>query len=47
MPAVCKSFELISTGASWLAETCLNEAAGGLILLSGTTVNTGVYLQTL
>jgi hypothetical protein len=43
VPAVCKTFELISTrdGASWLAETCLYEAAGGLILLSGTTVNTG------
>jgi hypothetical protein len=48
--AVCKSFELISTenSASWLAETCLNEAAGGLILLSGTTVNTGcIFANTL
>jgi hypothetical protein len=42
-PIVCKSFELISTedGASWLAETCTYEAAGGLILLAGTTFNTG------
>jgi hypothetical protein len=50
VPAVCKTFELISTedGASWLAETCLYEAAGGLILLSGTTVNTGcIWANTL
>jgi len=42
-PMTCKTFTLLTTenSASWLAEDCLGNVVGGMILLAGTTVVTG------